>query len=408
MNILYLCDEYPPGRHGGIGTVVHMLAHTMADLGHKVTVVGFYDWGYGGKDEFDDGKVKVYRFRRGMASKLFEEQDSLFARGLFKLCKVSGLFQRDIKKSLVRYKAFVESLIERHNIDIIEMPDYNDYIRFCNSYVPFPKFSVPTVVKLHGSLTYIGHNNNTEVPAHVVAMERHILAQAEGVCSVSKYRADMAQVYKEYEGDIAVMYNGIETASIQPYETKYHNRVVFTGTLNANKGIFQLAKAWNKVVSKLPDAELVVFGKGPIEKIKALLTEQAKAMVSFKGHVPRADLFQYLGESAVAIFPSYAESFALAPMEAMACKTAVVYTKRTSGPELIEDNVNGMLVDPDDVEGIAEKLLQLLTNPDLAQQLGERARQHVLDNFSMRVVGQKHTGYYQSILEANNSLRKTK
>jgi len=68
VNILYLCDEYPPGRHGGIGTAVRLLARQVAAQGHNVVVAGFYDWGYGGEDEFIDGQVKVYRFRRGLAS----------------------------------------------------------------------------------------------------------------------------------------------------------------------------------------------------------------------------------------------------------------------------------------------------------------------------------------------------
>lgn len=398
MNILYLCDEYPPGRHGGIGTVVHMLAHAMANLGHTVTVAGFYDWGYGGEDEFQDGKVKVYRFRRGLSSKLFQQQDAFLSRVLFKFCKVSGLFQRDIKQSLVKYKDFVEQLIEKHDIDIIEQPDYNDYIRFCNSYVPFPKFSVPTVAKLHGSLTYIALNNKQEVPTHFRKMEQQILGQVEAVCSVSKYRADMAKVYKEYAGEIAVMYNGIDTTNIPSYKTKYSNRVVFTGTLNANKGIFQLAKAWNKVIAKRPDAELIVFGKGPVEKIKVLLEESVKGSVYFKGHVPREELFQYLGESAVAIFPSYAESFALAPMEAMATATAVIYTKRTSGTELITDGEDGLLVDPDDIQDIAEKIVTLLTDENKTATIGAKGKLRVEKSFDMKVVAQNHTNYYQEVL----------
>ena len=65
MNILYLCDEYPPGRHGGIGTSVRLLARQMAKMGHHVVVAGLYGPGYGGANEFSDEGVKVYRFRRG-------------------------------------------------------------------------------------------------------------------------------------------------------------------------------------------------------------------------------------------------------------------------------------------------------------------------------------------------------
>ena len=58
MNILLLCDEYPPGRHGGIGTAVQLLARALVREGHKVVVAGFYDWSYGGKDTEADQGVK--------------------------------------------------------------------------------------------------------------------------------------------------------------------------------------------------------------------------------------------------------------------------------------------------------------------------------------------------------------
>jgi glycogen synthase len=47
MNILFICDEYPPGRHGGIGTVVQLTARALVSQGHNVVVAGFYDWAYG-------------------------------------------------------------------------------------------------------------------------------------------------------------------------------------------------------------------------------------------------------------------------------------------------------------------------------------------------------------------------
>ena len=63
MNILYLCDEYPPGQHGGIGTSVRSMARELVKQGHRVVVAGLYSPGYGGADEFVDNGVKVYRFQ---------------------------------------------------------------------------------------------------------------------------------------------------------------------------------------------------------------------------------------------------------------------------------------------------------------------------------------------------------
>src|ERR1700761_9021534 len=110
MNILYLCDEYPPGRNGGIGTVVQLLGREMVRQGHNVIVAGFYDWGYGGEDYFEDEGVKVYRFRRALSSNLLHKQDVLPVRIAYKLFKSLGIFEYDIKKSIVKYGAFLEKL----------------------------------------------------------------------------------------------------------------------------------------------------------------------------------------------------------------------------------------------------------------------------------------------------------
>lgn len=398
MNILLLCDEYPPGRHGGIGTVVQMQAREMVRQGHNVVVSGFYDWGYGGEDEFVDNGVKVYRFRRGLNSNLLNKQDALHVRAMYRLLRTSGLFQKDIKKSMKRYQAHVEQLITDHSIDIIEIADYNDYIRFCNSYIPYPKFSVPVVAKLHGSLTYYGYMDGNHVPQPWQQMEHDILEQADSVCSVSKYRADMAKKIGEYSGPIKILYNGINRSEIGSYETKYPNRVVFTGSLMKKKGIYQLMKAWNIVNDQMPDAELYIFGKGPIETIKEELTSAAKDTVHFKGHVDRSVLFQYLGEARAAIFPSFAESFALGPMEAMACGTAIIYTSLTSGPELITNEVDGLLVDPADEQEMATQMLRLLQDDTLANELANKGKEHVASNFDISVVVQKHIDYYRDVL----------
>lgn len=398
MNILLLSEEYPPGRHGGIGTVVQMQAREMVRQGHNVVVSGFYDWGYGGADEFVDNGVKVYRFRRGLNSNLLNKQDALHVRAMYRLLRTSGLFQKDIKKSMKRYQAHIEQLITDHNINIIEIADYNDYIRFCSTYVPYPKFSVPVVAKLHGSLTYYGYMDGNDVPQSWQQMEHDILEQADAVCSVSKYRADMASKIGEYNGPIKILYNGIDRSDIGSYETKYPNRVVFTGSLMKKKGIYQLMRAWNIVNDQMPDAELYIFGKGPIETIKEELTSTAKSTVHFKGHVDRSVLFQYLGEARAAIFPSFAESFALGPMEAMACGTAITYTSRTSGPELITNEVDGLLVDPADEQEMATQMLRLLQDDTLANELANKGKERVASNFDISVVVQKHIDYYRDVL----------
>ncbi len=398
MNILYLCDEYPPGRHGGIGSVVRLMARTMSAMGHSVVVAGLYDWGYGGEDYFEDNGVKVYRYRMILASEWFKKQDSIRVRATYKLMKLSKVLHVDIKKSLSIYKENIEALIKKHDIDIIEMPDYHDYRRFASNYISPLTFSAPTTIKIHGSLTYIYKENNQTVPEHIWQMEHDMFEEADSICSVSKYGGEKIMDYLDLEREVKVLYNGIDTSKLSDLPDKDENKVIFTGTLNENKGIYQLLEAWNTVHKHNKNAQLWIYGKGPVQKLKAILNTQARKTVHFKGHVPGEQLFRELGTAAMCVFPSYAENFALGPMEAMGSGAAVIYTKRTSGPELIEDGKDGLLIDPADINEIANCILELLNDKGRREQLAIAGKKKIIEQFDIERVAEKHIVYYQEVI----------
>jgi len=397
MNILYLCDEYPPGRHGGIGTLVQFLAREMAALGHHVVVTGYYDWGYGGADEFVDKGVKVYRFRRKFNNAFFSNKNSLLVRGVYKAFRLSGVFQWDITRSIKQYHAHVEDIIKEHNIDIIEKPDFSEYVQFCTKYTPLPQLSKPTVAKMNGTITYFLREAGKEVPGIISQMEKTHLEEADSLASASQYTADKTKAYLQINRPVKVLYNGIDTNLLTHIPTKKEATVFFSGSLVPKKGIYQLIKAWNIVHQQMPNAELLVFGKGPIDKIKQLLTAAAANTVKFKGHVSHSELFNYLAESNIAVFPSYAEAFALAPMEAMACGTAVIYSTRSSGAELITDGENGFLIDPDDVEKIADQILYLLNDPNICSAIAQKGKERIKD-FDIKQIALEHEIYYSEVI----------
>ncbi|MBZ0100362.1 MAG: glycosyltransferase family 4 protein, partial [Taibaiella sp.] len=281
---------------------------------------------------------------------------------------------------------------------IIEMPDYNDYIRFCKDAVYFPKLPSPVVVKLHGSITYFTREAGDDVPIHVWQTERDILLKAKKVASVSDYTAVKTAHYLQYPKPIDVLYNGIDLPTVTP-TIKEQGKVVFTGSLAPKKGIYSLAQAWNIVIKKHPYARLYIFGKGPIDKIKALLDKDAAETIFFNGHVARERLFEELASAHMAVFPSFAECFALAPMEAMACETAVIYTTRSSGNELIEHMKDGILVDPADINDIADKICYLLEKPDICARIAIAGKQKIIEQFSIPVIAANHIQYYNTVLQ---------
>lgn len=397
MNILYLCDEYPPGRHGGIGTAVQLLARAMAKRGHKVVVAGFYDWGYGGTDEFEDEGVKVYRFRRGLDSSFFSKKDSLLVRGTYKLFYLTGIFQRDISRSIKKYKTFLDKIIREHKIDIIEQPDFNEYVQYCKSPVYFPELSIPAVVKLHGSISYFMKEAGQQPPIAIFNVDKEVLHKADAVSSVSSYTAAKTAAYMDYHGPIEVVYNGIDT-HITVAAVKEKALVIYTGSLVAKKGIYQLMKAWNIVHEQIPAAKLEVYGKGPVERVRKNLSSAVLDSVAFKGHISRSQLLERLSTAEAAVFPSYAETFGLSVVEAMACGTAVINTIRTSGPEILQDGIDGLLVDPGNASILAKKIVYLLQNPAETERLARAGKTRVQQLFDINIIAEKNEAFYRSVL----------
>jgi glycosyltransferase involved in cell wall biosynthesis len=180
------------------------------------------------------------------------------------------------------------------------------------------------------------------------------------------------------------------------------NQVIFSGTLTAKKGVIALIKAWPKVVSAHPDAELHIFGKNGRaddgQSMQAMLCSMlngVRASVHFHGHVPREKLIDVYQTAGVAVFPSRAEAFAMAPLEAMASGCPTIYSERGSGPELLEHGRQGLLVNPDDPEQIAAAIVRLQDDPSFAQQLGDDGRAHVRERFSIEKLTTENVLFYE-------------
>lgn len=402
MKILFFCDEYPPGRHGGIGTCVQLFGRELVRQGHQVWVAGLYDYGYGGADEEDDEGVKVFRLRKehdkGYISNRYTFRDKL----LLRLLQATGLRQRDTERGIGKLYEFANELIRREDIDIVELPDFFHFTQYLNRPVRFPSLQAPYTIKLHGSVSYFRKEAGQPVPPAILETEKALLQGARAVVSVSRYTADRTAGYLEYARPIEVIYNGVEVPEDLP-AVRDPLKVVFSGSLLEKKGILQLMKAWNKVAKAMPGAALTILGKGDANPARSLLDSDVQATVAFKGHVDRASVFRHYAEAAVVALPSFAECFALAPMEAMACGTPVVYTTRTSGPELIADGENGLLADPADVDELAEKILLLLRDTPLREKLGKKGADTLRTHFAIQVVSAQQARFYEKLLNKGSN-----
>ncbi|MEM4674946.1 MAG: glycosyltransferase family 4 protein, partial [Nitrososphaerota archaeon] len=152
--------------------------------------------------------------------------------------------------------------------------------------------------------------------------------------------------------------------------------VLFVGGNMQRKGLQDLIKAAPLVVEKHPSVKFLIAGHdNNIPKMLQMCRQLGvESHFKFLGWVPNEEVQKLYWEASVFVMPSLSEAFGVAILEAMASGTPVVATRVGGIPELVEHNVNGLLVEPNNYKALAEAILTVLENTDIAARLGQQGR----------------------------------
>jgi glycosyltransferase involved in cell wall biosynthesis len=145
------------------------------------------------------------------------------------------------------------------------------------------------------------------------------------------------------------------------------------------KNIAALVRATAILVERLPGVSVRIAGNGPdLRNIKRLVAASGlERNVDLLGLLSHRDLLREFVACDVFCLPSLQEGFGIVFLEAMASCKPVVACRSSSTPELIEDEVNGLLASPHDDADLAAQLLRLIEHPDLRRTMGETNRRAV-------------------------------
>jgi glycosyltransferase involved in cell wall biosynthesis len=157
----------------------------------------------------------------------------------------------------------------------------------------------------------------------------------------------------------------------------------FLGSFNASKGLDVLTSACTLVRQRQP-VRLVLAGDGPLRPEVELSAAHSTYPVVLLGRLEAPDVARFLAMIDVLAAPSHDEGLPRAVLEAMAMRVPVVASRVGGTPEAVEDGVSGLLVPPGDPFGLAEGINRVLDDDILAAQLGEAARQRVVNGFDAK------------------------
>jgi glycosyltransferase involved in cell wall biosynthesis len=193
---------------------------------------------------------------------------------------------------------------------------------------------------------------------------------------------------------VRTIYNGVDSAFFGPMEDETRPRlpalnhqrgILSVGSFTLNKGHDVLIRAFGHVLSKVPDARLVlVGGDGPeIELIRQLIDSMSFAQkVNIFKDVPHERIPAFLSQADLFVLASHREGHPLAVIEAGAVGVPIVCTRTTGSLELISDKVTGRLVEVGDEHALAEAMIYLLTHPEDAQRLATEFHEYVKNNLT--------------------------
>jgi glycosyltransferase involved in cell wall biosynthesis len=216
-------------------------------------------------------------------------------------------------------------------------------------------------------------------PRRLLAMSQHPDVH---FIAVSDAVRQTAIAYGIAPDKVHVRYIGIDLQRFQPGGAPVGTRaprILYVGRMVEKKGGQHLIDAFAAVRKRLPQAELVMVGDGPLMDSFRQRAEQLGVPVQWKGRQPSDAVRREFEQASVFCLPSItaengdAEGLPIVVMEAQACGVPVVTSARGGATEGIVDGETGLAVREGDVPGLTAALLQVLSQPALAQRMAEAA-----------------------------------
>ena len=237
------------------------------------------------------------------------------------------------------------------------------------------------------NLQYADFNIKKLYPQKWVELEKQIYTNASKVfVRSSNIQRSINEQYQQPEGKAICVYagNNVETNNTVTEDKSYDGQnILFVGIDWERKGGSELIEAFKLVLDKHPGASLIIVGAKPdinMQNVKVL------------GKIPPAELNSYYAASTIFCLPTRVEPFGIAFLEAMQARLPIVGTNVGAIPDFLQNDWNGIMVKPGDVQGIANGLIKLLDAPDLCRLYGSRNFDLINERYSWQAVSRKfHT-----------------
>ena len=341
-------DDFLPAMTG-VGTHLKIIAPELVRRGHKVAVITTRRKGEAEVEEWDG--VTIYR--------VF----TLKAYGFYQALPSGRTIRRILdsaKPDLVHHHYVGFMMRQVCSVAIaLKIPQVSTY-HFSAEVLtqPLPMRPLRPLIRR----LMVSYNNRFDL---VIAPSRNLVRQIvnEGVLSTVRYITN------------PVVFG--DTTGVVPAERTLAFTILYAGRLGPEKNIGYLIKAYAALIKTLPAAVLWVAGRGPEGPALEALSSQLglSEKVKFLGFLDHPTLARYYAACDVFVLPSIQEAQPLVAMEAMWFGRPVIVTKAiVAAEEIVDQGVNGYIVDPGSVDDLTSRLTLLAAEPATRTAQGEASR----------------------------------
>ena len=396
MKLALVCPaSLPATQFGGIVFLAVDLAREIAEMGHDVTI-------YTTDLDFSNGPNKFNK-----------ELPRLEKIKKFKINRTHVWFSF----KLFFVNSSMSKQIENDKPDIIHtigLRSYQSIVAWRTS----KKLKIPLVVSDQGGLTTHPFFNESGLILKILYriqnfFIKRIISNATAVSAANEYEKEIFRNMNK-KSKIEIIRNGVNLETLvskKNFKEKYgiNSRfILFVGRFSKSKGIENLVNALNMIKHEglFSDVRLVIMGVdfGYEQKMEEMIKKfdlSEKIMVI--KNPPRDDVISAYGESEFLILPSQWELSPLVPLESFAFKKPVISTKSHGIPFTVQDDKNGILVEPENPLKLANAIKKLLLDEGLRNRLGLSGYNFVHEECNCISMAKNSLNLYEQILKDNDN-----
>ena len=396
MKIALVCPaSLPATQFGGIVFLAVDLAREISNMGHDVTI-------YTTDLDFSNGPNKF--------SKKLPRTEKIEK---FKINRTHVWFS--LKLFFINTSMFKQ--IEKDEPDIIHTIGLRSYQSLIALKIS-KKLDIPLIVSDQGGLTTHPFLKQSSLFLRILYKIQNyfikkIINHATAVSAANEYEKNIfLEINKN--SDVHIIRNGVNIQNLVSeinFKEKYKIKskfVLFVGRFSKSKGIETLIHAINKIESdqNFSNTILVIMGVdfGYEKEMEELISKfnLSKKIMVIK-NPPREDVISAYGESEFLILPSQWELSPLVPLESFAFKKPVISTNSHGIPFTVQDNKNGILVEPENPSQLTNAINKLLHDDNLRERLGSFGYDFVHEECNCVSMAEKSLKLYELILKNNHN-----